>query len=362
MVNLKLVHELRELGVGWQEIIDTVDEATDNTRKLYAGWLEGIKETEDNSLLKNAKTLQGIRLARKQLGIERSINNEEIRDIALHKTFSRDVLEAIENVNQDEFIAYVPQKNIETEQAHIFTMSDFHYNGDISDLYAFDLAFSEIIKVVEEKGLEEIYLFELGDIIEGAGLRTSQLMAIKKGMVEQIIDVANKYVAFLKALSKRVVVHFYSLDSSNHTQLRNLGTKQNQLVEEDLMIILNEYIKTALPDLDITTGKDIYTEILGFKVFIAHGHLIRSKEKYLETVGSNRNILIDYGFFGHFHHQRTIDLHSAGHYDKKVFYVPSMCIEETSYEQDKELSSLAGIGYYVFDIERGNTEVRKLLI
>lgn len=41
MVDLELVHKLRQRGLGWQEIIETVPYATDNTRKIYSGWLIG---------------------------------------------------------------------------------------------------------------------------------------------------------------------------------------------------------------------------------------------------------------------------------------------------------------------------------
>lgn len=41
MIDLDLVHRLRQKGLSWQDIIETVPEATDNTRKIYSGWLLG---------------------------------------------------------------------------------------------------------------------------------------------------------------------------------------------------------------------------------------------------------------------------------------------------------------------------------
>lgn len=41
MVDLELVHNLRQQGMGWQEVIEVVPNATDNTRKIYSGWLLG---------------------------------------------------------------------------------------------------------------------------------------------------------------------------------------------------------------------------------------------------------------------------------------------------------------------------------
>lgn len=361
---LRLIHELREQGVDWPTIHDVVG-STDNDRKLYYGFKIGLETETDDDLLKRAKTLQTIRLSRKELGIERSINNEQVRDITLHKTFTKQVLNAIENRYSDNKGFHIELNNYKDEKinkAHIFTVADFHYDGDTNYLNVIKRATARIMEVVEEKELTHIYLIELGDIIEGASLRTSQLMAVKSGMINQLIDVADAYIKMINYLSDYVDITFISVDSSNHTQLRNLGTKQNQLVEEDLMLIFNKMIETALPNLNFIHNDDIMINIVGFNVFVAHGHLVKSKEKYLETLQADRNILIDYGFFGHFHHQRSIDLHSANGYDKRVFYVPALTTKHSGYEKDKNLSSQAGVGYYVLEEGKGHIETRKLVI
>jgi hypothetical protein len=363
MKDFNLIHELRLSGVSWDNIKDDVEWFTDNDRKVYSGWLLGQEESENSDIVKFAKRRQTIRKERKILGIERSINNEEIRDISLHQTFTQQVLDAI-NTRYNDFTIKVDDGLFynASQMHHIFTLGDFHYDGDISYLDVLKRATAEIKRVIDEKGLLRIYLMEFGDVIEGASLRTSQLMAVKSGMVNQLVDVADAYIKMIEYLSKFVTITFLSVDSSNHTQLRNLGTKQNQLVEEDLMIVFNTIIRKALPNLHMVTGDDIFINIGGFNMFMAHGHLVKSKEKYLETLQANRNILIDYGFFGHFHHQRTIDLHSAGYYDKKVFYVPALNTKESGYENDKNLSSQAGVGYYVFSEEFGHVETRKLVV
>lgn len=366
MVNLdelKLIHELKEMGLSWEEIADEVPSYTDNDRKLYKGFLLGKEDLASTEIVKQAKTMQNIRVKRKELGIERSINNEQIRDITLHKTFTQQVLSAIRERFIDYRIDNTSEEFKATEQAHIFTLADYHYNGDENYLEVLNRATREIVKVIKEKDLKVIYLLELGDTIDGASLRNSQLMGIKKGMVNQVMDVADAYIKMLTYLSEFVIVKFRSVDSSNHTQLRNLGTKQNQLIEEDLMQILNKMIEVALPDLDFIHDKEIFEEILGFECFIAHSHEVRGNAiKYVKDVTSHRNRLIDYTFFGHRHHMETIDINSAEYYDKMLFYAPSLSTKLSQFEKQHNLSSCSGVGYYVLDRHKGCTETRKLLV
>ena len=364
MVNnneLRVIHELREQGIDWDTIYDTIPNCTDNDRKLYYGYKLGLEEENDSSLLKHAKTLQTIRVERKKLGVERSINNEQVRDIALHQTFTDQVLDAV-NVKYKDF-EIVERPEIYREEAHIFTLADFHFDGDETYLEVLNRATREIIKVIKEKNLQEIYLFELGDTLEGASLRNSQLMGIKKGMVMQTMMVADAYIKLIGYLSEFVTVKFYSVDSSNHTQLRNLGTKQNQLIEEDLMIIFNKIIETALPNLDFTHDKEMFPIIKGFTFFIAHSHEARGNAiKYIKDVQTERSVLIDYSVFGHRHHMESIDINSGIGYDKKLLFVPSLSTKASQFEKQNNLSSQAGVGYYVFKEGKGLVEERKLQV
>lgn len=346
-MNLKSIHELRLAGMTWDEI-----GCTDTERKKYMGWIEGQEEIEaEDTLERSAKVLQAIRKARKELGIERSINNEQIRDMTIHKLMTQEIHDSIKRLPKLNFTK--SKFNNDREEEFVVALGDFHYTGEKHELETLELVTQSILDLVKENNLETLHIFEMGDVIEGATLRNSQLIGVKTGMVTQIIEVAEAYAQMLSEVSKSVNLKFYSVDSSNHTQLRNLGTKQNELVEEDLMIVFNNYIKTRLPELDMTTGVDIVTQINGFDIFIAHGHLVGKKEGYIDKVASTRRMNIDYGFFGHYHHKRDIDLHRIEdgnrHYDKKALYVPALKKHTSNYETDKFLSSVPGFAVYIVD-------------
>jgi len=349
-MKFELIHELRESGLEWSEI-----GVSDTLRKKYQGWLQAKTDIEEQGNLENnAKTLHAIRLARKELGIERSINNEQIRDLAIHKLMNKEVLDAIDKLPPVKFKEHKSHKPERKE--FIVAMGDLHYDGNEDSLDNLDKAFWEIEYTVDENEIKVLHLFEMGDVIEGASLRNSQLMGVKKGMVQQVIEAAEVYANHLAELSKKVKIKFYSVDSSNHTQLRTLGTKQNEIVEEDLMLVFNNYIRARLPKLEMVTGQDILTQINGFDIYIAHGHLMKKKEGHIDSIASQRKTNIDYGFFGHYHHKRDIDLYQIKDvknnrlYDKKVFYIPALTTHESTFEKDRLLSSVSG--FAVFEVDK----------
>jgi hypothetical protein len=359
---MKIVHEMREQKISWEEIEMTIEGFTDYDRKLYAGWLLAKEDDDDESqLIKYAKSLQHIRKMRKLLAFERSYNNEQIKQLAMQEkmleTFKQKMNEILPKKNT------IKSKPKSTKNTHIITISDFHYDGNKTLLENFDIIENKIINEIETFDIKHLHLIEMGDLIEGATLRTSQLLDIEKGMISQFVDVSARYVQLLQTLMNHTHLTFMILESSNHTQIRNLGTKQNEISSEDIMRLFSNHMKVALPILEIISGESITTEIDGFVFHFEHGHLIRGKSGYLEKKQSNMNRLIDYAFFGHFHHEKQQDLHMVNNkYDRKVFYVPTANNKLGGFEKDRNLSSHAGIGHYIFEKEDGHVMSKKILL
>jgi hypothetical protein len=319
---------------------------------------EAIKmpKREDTSSLK---------ILRQKLNWERSQTAEELKKLAIKSYLADELRNAVKRKKQS--VKFVQDNIVGGEDEYVFVTSDFHYNGDETLLQHFQKVYSHIIQKQKEHGFKRIKLLELGDTIDGGSLRTSQLMAIKKGMVFQIIDVSKAYVDMLQSLSKKMRIEFYCITSSNHTQLRPLGTERNELVEEDLMHVFAEYTRTALKDnknVQINSGDDFILSVTPkHKMFVAHGHLIgNKKEGYLQELAYHRSVQFEYGLFGHFHHYRELTLYEGNGCNKKVFYAPSMSTVHSSYEHDKNLSSHAGILMMVFNAKRGHRYSEELFI
>lgn len=313
----------------------------------------------------SAKERISAKVERQQLSWERQINADQIRKVAVKSFLADEVKKAIRR--KKPVVKFVRDNTGMGDDEYIFVTSDFHYNGDESLLSHFGQVYSHIMSKQKEHKFKRIKLIELGDTIDGGSLRTSQLMAIKKGMVFQIIDVSKVYVDMLQKLSKTMLVDFYCVTSSNHTQLRPLGTNRNELVEEDLMHVMHEFIKKSMErnkNVHVTGGDDFIIPITGHhRMFVAHGHLIgNKKEGYLQEVAYHRGESFDYGLFGHFHHYREVTLYEGKDCNKKVFYAPSMSVVESGYEKDKNMSSKAGILMMVFNHERGHRYCEELFI
>ena len=375
MVNLeelKIIHELRESGSSWEEVAELIPTYTDNDRKLYYGYKQGLEDGDLDTAIKNAKQLQAIRKARKVLGIERSINNEQIRDLALQETIVSQFADAIKTLNPNPIhngksLKPLPFTDYNTNKTHLFVLTDFHYDGDTELFEVFDIVADKIIDFVQKNKINKILLAELGDLIDGAGLRTSQLMAIKKGMVSQIVEVSQAYVNMLRRIQQYVKFEFIIITSSNHTQLRNLGTGQNELVDEDLMKVFDQFVRTAMPELTVHSGSDVVICENGFNFYFEHGHLIKGKKGYLEQKQSDRGILYDFAFFGHYHTMKEQDLHSVEYWgvvshDRKVFYAPALSQRHSNYEKDRHLSSVSGFAYYEFDEDEGHITSKKFKV
>ena len=306
-----------------------------------------------------------LHLQKQYISFERSRNQEDLKALTSKTLFGEELKSAIKKKKPT--VKFVKDTSTAKDDEFVFVTSDFHYNGDETLLQHLANVYGKIIEKQKQFKFKRIKLLELGDTIDGGALRTSQLMAIKKGMVFQIVDVSKVYADLIDRLSKTMRVDFHCITSSNHTQLRPLGTERNELVEEDLMHVFVEYIRSALKqnkNVQISSGNDFVINVTAnHKMFVAHGHLIgNKKEGYLQEIAYYRGVQFDYGLFGHFHHYREVTLYEGDGCNKKVFYAPSMSTVKTNYESDKNLSSKAGMLMMVFNAERGHRYCEELFI
>ena len=373
----ELIFELYDKGLSWDEIKDELPWFTDTDRKKFYGYKEAMESmTEKLAEGRLAQRQQNIRVERKILGYERSINNEQIRDLALRQALTNQLKESIKSLQPIKLSKPTFQFDDLDNNHFVITTADLHHDGNMEVLEeVFQSALNQVTKFVKQNKVKKLTLAEMGDLIEGAGnLRPSQAQAVRAGMIPQMVQVMHAYAEFVKKLSEIVSLNLVILTSSNHTQLRLMGSKQNELVEEDLMIMFAEYMKARFPDLEIIAEKAPNVKIGNFDVKFIHGHTVKSKqqaETEIQNLSTFTGENIDYLVMGHYHHLRLFNVSEAVKYDKAnkrdilydktVVFVPSMDTKGMStFEEDRKLSSAPGLGVLEFDISEGLVTTRKL--
>lgn len=130
-------------------------------------------------------------------------------------------------------------------------LSDIHYGAlvDVEGRY-YDTKVAEkyIVKYTEEierlaikENVEEIYLMNLGDIIEHISMRAQNFFGTDKVLAEQVTEVSDLIIEMLKKLSVSFKVK-YSGINGNHD--RSSGRKQDEIYKDGMASISNKIVET----------------------------------------------------------------------------------------------------------------------
>lgn len=339
------------------------DEST--FRKRYASYRDGLMSniTAEDDLLRIAEQELNILKQRKKLNLQRQI----VHKVTKESVFSELVKEVLEDIQFPEYEYEEHKKEhtlyiktpIKEGEWWLLSHADLHYDGNFS----LEEHFQRLYDIIIERNIPELHIFGLGDETEGL-LRVSAAMDSKLGAVEQMREYALSYLHFLQVLSKKVKLHIYQIQSSNHTQTRVLQTGRNEMQQEDLLQFLTALLQVGLydnPNVTLTYGDEIYTNINGFNFYLEHGHNMRHATAYIEKKMADRRIDIDYFYFGHIHHYEHSTLHARDGYDADYTAVPSCKPYTTNYEKNLMLSSNPAVLLEKFD-KYGRVSTEKIIL
>ena len=375
--NLKEVYahieKLRNDGETWQNIADDLNKihgvsfSESAWRKPYQAYKQGREDSINETEL--SYQMQEIRRKKKELSLERSINNQQIRDLSIHGVYRNLLSEALENLPSLSLSEVGKRQHRassgDTRGTPMVFMADLHHDGDESNLQLIMSKVSaNLIDYIENNNLSEVDVVELGDVIEGGSLRTSQLMAIKKGMVRQIVEAAEAYAQMLANVQRKTgcKINFHTVTSSNHTQIRPLNTKRNELMEEDLMLVFLDHLIVRFSGkedkVSISGDRTLNINVAGFNVYCSHGHVGNmspnnmSKVIYEEDFYRGNNG--DFFVFGHYHHYHEESLNTSGNLNKKGFLMPSLSSHISDYEENLRLGSVGELTVLTFKENEGH--------
>lgn len=256
---------------------------------------------------------------------------------------------------------------LSTNKTHLFILADMQEDGSGYSHNIFDRCYNEIEKIIIEKNLTHIELWENGDGVDGA-LRTSALAQNVKSIVGQIQIYWNALANLLLKLSKLPIIINFSIVTSNHTELRLFGTGRGEMKEDDVTYLILETIRWRLQNIPNIVFSNVTNYKIHnyskYKVFQHHGDNkmnVRNLEQYFKNIVTYYEP-IDYVIVSHVHHFRYTTVNSGlKNNDYAVITTPAL--DPRLYKNNEQwlmVSSEPAFLYIEFQENLGISEIRKL--
>lgn len=260
---------------------------------------------------------------------------------------------------------------------YLVAITDIHYgayfkseNNEYSPKIAqerFEYLTCRLIDFIQEKKITKLHIATLGDILQGI-LRVNDLKINESSVVKATVEISRIIAMFLREISKYTNVEYYHVPSANHTQLRLLNTKANQLAEEDLEYVISNYIK------DLSKGNErinvhlsdenkpyIEIPIFDYDIIAMHGHQIRNIESAIKDLSLIRKSLVDYLILGHYHSGKEIPSYEGVCHDAEILICPSF-VGSDPYSDSLMKGTKAAVKIYGFSDIYGHTETHKIIL
>lgn len=217
----------------------------------------------------------------------------------------------------------------------VLTISDIHYGASFkskNNEYSRDICKERFWKLLDEmKGyaglFDTIKVLNLGDTLQGI-LRMKDLQLNDIPVVESVVEISRILSAFLNELSKWFKVEYYHCIAANHTQIRPLGSKANELVAEDLEKIIVCNIEDSLADNGrVIVNYDLTADYIPFKIMdfqcvATHGHQIKNRSSLISDLSNLHGCMYDYVFIGHDHSAKEEIFFEGAHHNREVLTCP----------------------------------------
>ena len=333
--------------------------------------MEGDKEY-DPDIQKQLEALRKERIKIQTLNVERNrIDREEAR----RELFYEQVHTLAQTIPVPEFNALQIEGN--TEETYILCLADIHAGAKFKSLtneYSleimqdrFDLLSVDIINFIKKHGVKKLVVLGLGDTVQGL-IHVNDLKINDTSMVVAVVTVAKTIAMFLTRLSQYANIDYVHVGSSNHSQLRLLGTKPNELMDEDVEYVIAHYIEdlcSANSRIHVQTPEmgEWFTklDIQGYNVIVMHGHQIKNFENALKELSVKTNEIVDYLIVGHCHTGKEISGDEGVCHDTEVLMCPSFVgcdpYADTIFKGNKPAVKIFG-----FDEIYGHNESYKIIL
>lgn len=272
-------------------------------------------------------------------------------------------------------LAFIPMED-ENETEYLLTIADIHAGANFSSInnsysleicrLRFEKLLNETMKFVTNKNLTHLNIVEMGDSIQGI-LRISDVKLNETSIVEATVFVSKLISNFLNELSACCEINYYQVPSSNHSQIRPLGTKASELATEDIEYIIFNYITDSLKNNPrIHTYSNFGEEYLeitlnDYRIIAMHGHQIKNINNSLRDLSCLHKQFYDCVLLAHFHGGHEITAGEKFLYDTEILVCPSF-VGSDPYSDTLTKGSKSACKIYGFTECKGHTETYKIVL
>lgn len=304
-------------------------------------------------------------------------SNRNLRLVSREELFYENIKDAIQSLPMPNIIAGSSDYLVDYGKEYVLAIADIQAGANFKiENNEYSLAICEdrfnklldmLIEYVQFYNVNKLHVVELADTIQGI-LRLTDLKLNEVPVVEAVVTISRLIASFLNQLSAYCYINYYHVPTSNHSQSRPIGSKANELVNEDMEYVIGHYIQDMLRDnnrvsVHLNDGYDyIEIPIYNFNVMAMHGHTIRNLDTALRDLSAIHRKLIDFVLIGHWHNAKVIPGNEHESHDTEVLMCPSFQGTDPYAFNKLGKSSKAACKMFVFDKKYGCTGTEKFVL
>lgn len=371
----------------WQDVANVLNEllgtcfTESKYRKNFKLYSEGFQDSQhlllDEHADKISKQLYEIKKERIKIQTLNLERNKKDRIESRQELYYEQIGSLVNTLPLPEFVLWDSNEEDNEEETYILALSDLHAGATFVSMHneysleimkeRFEFLLYKMEQFIKQHKVKKIYVVGLGDFIQGC-IHLNDLRINDTSVVKATVQVSKIVAQFLNNLSKFTEISYYHVITSNHGQMRYLGTKASEFMDEDMEYIIGHYIKDLLADnnrIEVIVPEEhcdyIILPILGWDIVCMHGHQIKRIDNILSNLSDKLDTNIDYLLLGHFHNMKIISGMEKCTYDTEVLIAPSF-VGSDPYADNIFKGSKAAVAIYGFHEYEGHNETYKIIL
>ena len=380
----RITENRKELGLSYEEwgelIIGENRYSSDNCRKalyLVKPMLESLEEEQinkitDNDIIKEIEDKkEELIKERMKLQTTKIEYNRNLRKDSRFEMFYENINDARDRLPMPVFEELICE---EQEGEYVLALADIHYGAffeSINNSYSreevqrrFGKLIAKLKVLIHKNKINKLNIIELGDTIQGM-LRLSDVKLNDIPVVDSVVEVSRLIATFLNELSRYTEITYRQVMASNHSQNRYLGTKANEMPNEDMERVIGNYIKDLVvnnPRVEVVLSERDYDsfELCGQNILTLHGHQIKSINNAIRDYSMLHRTFYDICFVAHFHGGKQMSV-AEGNGNTEIVVCPSF-IGSDPYSDSLKIGSKGMCRLFKIEENQGITEQYTIIL